>query len=190
MVRGWSNFPGVRMVLMAQKALIKRHLVAMKVVVKRNRHAPQEQLIHELNRVNQGWANYHRRTVAAKTFQTRDNALYLQLRRWAKRRHPHKGGRWIASKYWHVQEGKAGSSGVRKHSQAHVQKHIKVKGAASPYDGDLLYWSQRLKNHPMCNGVKGVLLRKQQGKCRWCGLLFQDTECSPWVLSCVKKMVS
>ncbi len=85
---------------------MKRHLAAMKVVVERNRHAPQEKLMQELNQVNRGWANYHRRTVAAKTFQTCDNVLYLQLRRWAKRRHPHKGGHWIANKYWHVQEGK------------------------------------------------------------------------------------
>ncbi|WP_269822462.1 HNH endonuclease [Dictyobacter vulcani] len=28
----------------------------------------------------------------------------------------------------------------------------------------------------MFNGVKGALLRKQQGKCRWCGLLLQDTD--------------
>ena len=28
----------------------------------------------------------------------------------------------------------------------------------------------------MFNGVKGALLRKQQGKCRWCELLFQDTD--------------
>ena len=28
----------------------------------------------------------------------------------------------------------------------------------------------------MCNGVKGALLRKQQGKCRWCELLFQDPD--------------
>lgn len=172
---------GFKTILAPSKEAVKRHLAAIKEVVVRNRQAPQEKLIHELNRVNGGWANYHRRAVAAKTFQTCDNVLYLQLRRWAKRRHPHKGGPWIANKYWHVQEGKgwhfrSQETTLWKHSPAHVQKHIKVKGAASPYAGDLLYRSQRLKNHPMCNGVKGILLRKQQGKCRWCELLFQDTD--------------
>jgi RNA-directed DNA polymerase len=160
---------------------VKRHLAEMKVVIERNRHAPQEKLIGELNRVNRGWANYHRRTVASKTFHSCDNVLYLQLRRWARRRHPHKGGHWIANKYWHVQEGngwqfRSQQAMLWKHGQAHVQKHIKVKGAASPYDGNLLYWSQRLKTHPIFNGEKGALLRKQQGKCRWCELLFQDTD--------------
>jgi len=49
-----------------------------------------------------------------------------------------------------------------------------VKGTASPYDGNLLYWSQRLKTHPLLHATKAKLLQKQQGKCRWCELLFQD----------------
>jgi RNA-directed DNA polymerase len=59
-----------------------------------------------------------------------------------------------------------------------VQRHIKVKGTASPYNGDLLYGSQRLTNHPMFTGVTGAVLRKRHGTCRWCGLLFQDTDLS------------
>ena len=85
------------------------------------------------------------------------------------------------NKYWHVDEGQGWHFRTQKvtlwkHSQAHVQKHIKVKGTASPYNGDLLYWSRRLTTHPMFNGMKGALLRKQKGKCRWCGLLFGDTD--------------
>ncbi len=172
---------GFKTIITPSKEAVKHHLADMKGVIERNRHAPQETLIQELNRVNRGWANYHRRTAASKTFHSCDNVLYLQLRRWAKRRHPNKGGHWIANKYWHVQEGqgwqfRSQQAPLWKHGQAHVQKHIKVKGTASPYDGDLLYWSQRLKTHPMFNGVKGALLRKQQGKCRWCELLFQDTD--------------
>ncbi len=172
---------GFKTIITPSKEAVKRHLADMKMVIDRHRHTPQEKLIGELNRVNRGWANYHRRTAASKTFHSCDNGLYLQLRRWARRRHPHKGGHWIANKYWHVQEGKgwhfsSQEATLWKHGQAHIQKHIKVKGTASPYDGNRLYWSQRLKTHPMFNGVKGALLRKQQGKCRWCGLLFQDTD--------------
>ncbi len=172
---------GFKTIITPSKEAVKRHVADMKVVIERNRHASQEKLIGELNRVNRGWANYHRRTAASKTFHSCDNVLYLQLRRWAKHRHPHKGGRWMANKYWHVREGKgwqfrSQETTLWKHGQAHVQKHIKVKGTASPYDGDLLYWSQRLSTHPLFNGVKGALLRKQRGKCRWCELLFQDTD--------------
>jgi RNA-directed DNA polymerase len=172
---------GFKTIITPSKEAVKRHCADMKVVIDRNRHAPQEKLIDELNRVNRGWANYHRPTAASKTFHSCDHLLYLQLKRWAKRRHPNKGGHWIANKYWHVDEGqgwqfRSPQAKLWNHGQAHVQRHIKVKGAVSPYDGDLLYWSQRLKQHPLCNGVKGILLRKQQGKCRWCELLFQDTD--------------
>lgn len=172
---------GFKTIITPSKEAVKCHVADMKEVIKRNLHAPQEKLIEELNRVNRGWANYHRRTSASKTFHRCDHVLYLQLRRWARRRHPHKGGRWIADKYWHVREGKGWQFRSQEtllwnHSQAHVQKHIKIKGTASPYDGNLHYWCQRLKTHPMFNGVKGALLRKQQGTCRWCGLLLRDTD--------------
>ncbi|WP_236031889.1 HNH endonuclease [Ktedonospora formicarum] len=60
------------------------------------------------------------------------------------------------------------------HDQAVIERHTKVKGAASPYDGNLLYWSTRLSKHPLLNGTKGKLLHKQKGKCRWCELHFRD----------------
>jgi RNA-directed DNA polymerase len=172
---------GFKTIIFPSKEAVKRHHAGIKEVIKRNQDASQEQLIKELNRVNRGWANYHRRTVASKTFHRCDHVLYLQLRRWAKRRHPHKGMRWIVNKYWHVEEGKGWNfrsqeTMLWKHGQAHIQRHIKVKGTASPYDGNMMYWSQRLRTHPMFNGVKGALLHKQQGRCRWCGLLLQDTD--------------
>ncbi len=60
--------------------------------------------------------------------------------------------------------------------RGHIQYHIKVKGTASPYDGNLPYWSQRLSRHPLLNGTKGKLLQKQGGKCLLCGLHFQDDD--------------
>ena len=63
---------------------------------------------------------------------------------------------------------------MRKHNETAIQRHVKVKGAASPYDGNLLYWSQRLKNHPTTRGTLAMLLYKQQGKCRWCELTFRE----------------
>jgi RNA-directed DNA polymerase len=172
---------GFKTIIRPSNEAVKRHAADMKTVIERNRHASQEKLIVELNRVNRGWANYHRRTVASQTFHRCDQVLYLQLRRWAKRRHPHKGGHWIVNRYWHVDKGQgwhfqSQQATLWKHGQAHVQRHIKVKGTASPYNGDLLYWSQRLTHHPMFNGMKGALLRKQHGTCRWCGLLLQDTD--------------
>src|SRR6266699_1888793 len=63
---------------------------------------------------------------------------------------------------------------LRMHSTTPIQRYTKVKGMASPYDGNTLYWSQRLKTHPLMHETKARLLRKQQGKCRWCELYFKD----------------
>ena len=52
----------------------------------------------------------------------------------------------------------------------------KVKGQASPFDGNLLYWAKRLKDHPLTKTTLGKLLQKQQGKCRWCELLFWEED--------------
>ena len=63
---------------------------------------------------------------------------------------------------------------LRTHSRLAIQRYTKVKGEVSPYDGNMLYWSKRLKDHPLLSGTLGKLLHKQQGKCRWCELSFRD----------------
>lgn len=62
---------------------------------------------------------------------------------------------------------------LRLHQKTTIQHYVKVKGRASPYDGNWFYWSQRLKSHPMMNKTKARLLQKQHGICRWCSMLFK-----------------
>jgi len=171
---------GFKTIIKPSKEAIKRHIAATKQVIRGSRAASQEQLIKDLTPIVRGWANYYHTKVAKVAFLTCDDALYHQLRRWAKRRHPNKDMHWIMGKYWRVDDGQgwvfATPDGVklRKHRATPIQQHIKVKGKASPYDGNLLYWAQRLRRHPMLNWQLGKLLNKQQGKCRWCGLFFKD----------------
>lgn len=60
------------------------------------------------------------------------------------------------------------------HSDIPIKRHVKVRKAASPYDGNLVYWAQRLRNHPLVNTKTGYLLRLQGGRCASCGLYFRD----------------
>ena len=53
-------------------------------------------------------------------------------------------------------------------------KYVKVKGDKSPYDGDLVYWSTRMGRNPELPDAKAILLKKQKGKCNWCGLYFRN----------------
>jgi RNA-directed DNA polymerase len=170
---------GFKTIIKPSKEAEKRHIAELGKIIRKNQNASQGQLIRELNPVIRGWTNYHRTMVAGKTFSRCRTNLFQQLQQWGHRRHPNKGKRWIANKYWHVDTGEGWNFTDEKaklwtHDRTHIQRHTKVKDTASPYNGDLLYWSQRLSKHPMLNTEKGKLLQKQEGKCRWCGLLFQD----------------
>ncbi|WP_392408295.1 reverse transcriptase domain-containing protein [Chlorogloeopsis fritschii PCC 9212] len=46
-------------------------------------------------------------------------------------------------------------------------RHIKVKGNKSPFDGDLVYWSER--NSKLYDGITSRLLNKQNHTCGYCG---------------------
>jgi len=172
---------GFKTIITPSKEAVKRHLRDIGKVISHRPTASQGQLIKELNPKIRGWTNYHRTVVAGKTFGRCQYTLFHQLFRWAYRRHPNKGKRWVASKYWHVEEGTwtftDGRSKLWTHDLTKIQRHTKVKGTASPFDGNLLYWSKRLRSHPLLSGTKARLLQKQQGKCKWCGLFFEDADC-------------
>jgi RNA-directed DNA polymerase len=55
--------------------------------------------------VLRGWAMYYRYSDANRAFEKVDYELWKLLWRWAKRRHPHKGKKWILDKYFGKVEG-------------------------------------------------------------------------------------
>jgi RNA-directed DNA polymerase len=173
---------GFKTIITPSKEAIRRHLEETRKIIKKHARARQDKLIRALNPVVHGWTNYYRTVVAMETFAYCRSVLFHQLESWAKRRHPNKGVHWTLNKYWHTEEGEGWKfqtqegKKLREHTQTHIQRHIKVKGTASPYDGNLLYWSTRLRNHPIVAGRLGRVLQKQQGKCKWCGLLFKDAD--------------
>jgi RNA-directed DNA polymerase len=171
---------GFKTIIKPSKEAVKRHTHEINRRLRTLRAASQETLIKELNPVIRGWANYYRTVSSSKIFSWCDHNGYLQLMQWARHKHPTRGGKWLAQRYWRTKEQRhwvfMTSQGVqlRDHSQTAISYHTKVRGTASPYDGKLLYWSQRLKRHPLVEGKLAKLLRDQHGKCRYCGLTFKD----------------
>jgi hypothetical protein len=49
-----------------------------------------------------------------------------------------------------------------------------VAGTKSPFDGNWVYWSKRLQHYPLLTFRQAKLLKKQEGKCRWCRLYFKQ----------------
>ena len=107
----------------------------------------QEALIRKLNPSLRGWANYFRNAVAKRTFSTVDHYLFQKLWLWAKRRHPTKSATWKRQRYfmaagdgWNfsvripLAEGKSRVLKLYGMAQTRIERHIKVRGAANPFD--------------------------------------------------------
>lgn len=177
----YGKLLGFKTRIKPSKEAIKRHILALNHRMKQLRSVPQWKLIKELNPMIWGWSNYYRSVVSSSVFSTCDRHVWFQLQSWARRRHARKKRSWIDAKYWKQVEGRDTfctplGAQLRLHRDTAIQRHKKVRGTASPYDGNLLYWSQRLKAHPLMHARRAKLLHKQQGKCRWCGLLFRDED--------------
>ena len=163
------------------KAAQHTHLHQMHEEVRHRRASSQAGLIHRLNPIIRGWSNYYATVAAKRTFVRMDTGLYANLRRWAHRRHPDKSAWWISEKYWHPREGQwtcKTPDGIKlwRQSDTPIRRHTKVTGMRSPYDGDWVYWATRLGRHPELPRTWATLLKRQGGRCSWCGLYFKHGE--------------
>jgi len=174
---------GFKTLITPSRAAITRQRTKLHHLITHAKQATQHTLIGALAPHVRGWSNYYSRVVSARVFRTLDHALYAQLRSWAMSRHPNKSKHWIMGKYWRVDEGKGWrfqpleGRALTLHSHTPIRRHVKVQATRSPYDGDWVYWSTRLGRHPTISLRVARHLRKQQGRCRACGLYFteQDT---------------
>jgi len=178
---------GYKTLIRPSKEAIKRHTREVGLSLRKLRNAPIVKVISELNPVIRGWSNYYRWVVCSEDFATCDHITYQQLIRWSNARQHGKGKREAGRKY-HIRIGTRTRFGtyikdnggnpipiyVRHHADTHSQDYVKIKGTASPYDGNLLYWAKRLKQHPLVNNEKAKLLKIQQWQCPRCGLYFKD----------------
>jgi len=175
---------GFKTIITPSKDKMKVHYDRVASIIESHKSAPQTALIGHLNPIIRGWANYYSTVVSKDAYTEQDNLMYLKLRAWAKRRHPNKSGKWVANKYWQTIGGdnwvfataRDGKNPLQlcKHSATEIVRHVKVKGDASHYDGNLAYWSSRMGKHPEASLKVATLLKRQNGKCIHCGLLFKD----------------
>jgi RNA-directed DNA polymerase len=177
---------GFKTLIKPSKKAIKKHYDAIAEIINAHKSAPQAVLIAKLNPVIRGWVNYYSTVVSKETFSTLDHLVYQKLSRWAQRRHPNKSGAWVTRKYWHTVGGDNWVFSVTKdgfvaetlirYSSKPIVRHIKVKGNASPFDGNLKYWSSRRGEHPLVPTRVAKLLKEQKGKCAHCGLYFREDD--------------
>jgi RNA-directed DNA polymerase len=175
--RTYRGKPGFKTLIKPSKKVCKRQLAEMREVIRQYRGAPQAALIKTLNPKIWGWTQYHRVSVAKKTFSRMDAQLYRKLYRWSRFRHPRKKGRWCVRRYWKQRGNRKnfgdGTTWLVKYSDTTIKRHIKVRGDKSPYDGDWPYWIQRRGRDPTKSTPVLNLLKRQKCRCGLCGLYFK-----------------
>lgn len=177
---------GFKTIITPSKEKQKVHYDKIAAVIEAHKTAPQAALISRLNLIIRGWANYYSTVISKEAFSDLDSLIFLKLFAWAKRRHPNKQKEWVVKKYWQTIKGdnwvfatrSEGKNPMRlqKHSATEIKRHVKVKGESSPYDGNLVYWSTRMGNNPEMPKRVSKLLKKQKGKCTYCGLIFREND--------------
>jgi RNA-directed DNA polymerase len=142
-----------------------------------------------LNPIIRGWANYYRPVVSSKTFKTLDAWMYLRETRYVQHMHPTKPQYWKKSRYWgrmHRQRHDNWVFGDKhtgivllKFSWFNIQRHVVIKGTASPDNPALIeYWEERQKRKARSLPPGKQKIAQQQGHvCPVCGdTLFNEEE--------------
>jgi RNA-directed DNA polymerase len=138
-------------------------------------------IVRKLNPVIRGWANYYRIAVASKTFSKLDSWMFRREVRYVNHKHPKKPKHWKKAKYWGklnanrqdrwVFGDKQKGSNLLKFSWSPIERHVLVKGRASPDDPDLReYWQERkMAKAKDFMSSRRRMARKQGGTCPVCG---------------------
>ena len=175
---------GFKTIITPSKAKQKKHYEAIAEMIEAHKGVNQATLIKLLNPVISGWSNYYSTVVSKEAFSHQDYLIFQKLVAWARHRHADKSWEWISRKYWQTIGGDQwvfatrpedkDPQTLRKHNATPIVRHIKVKGDASPFNGDFIYWSTRMGKHPEAPHRVSKLLKWQKGKCALCKLFFRD----------------
>ena len=155
------------------------HYRRLTEIVARHQASPQEALIGQLNPVISGWCNYYRTAASKRTFSKVQHQFHWRLQKWARRRHPKEGRRAVVERYWRPPGWSfkpPNGTPLREHDRTRIVRHIKVRDAKTPFDGDWVYWAGRRGYYPGVSRTLALLLKWQHGKCARCGLFFMPND--------------
>jgi RNA-directed DNA polymerase len=172
---------GFKLTIKPSKEKVKEHLRKIKGVIRKHKSSPQYALIKRLNPIIRGWSKYYSTVVSKETFSLCDHQVWQKLRRWAKCRHNGKSSKWIMRKYWRRIDGAihfATKENYRllKHAETPIKRFAKARLDKSPYDGDWVYWSNRMGKNPNTSNRIAMLLKRQKGKCPFCNNYFNSKD--------------
>jgi RNA-directed DNA polymerase len=139
---------GGKLLIKPPKGRILAFLRRIQETIDRRKAATPGDLIADLNRKIRGHCAYYRHVVSSRAFSYIEHRIWRMLWRWARRRHPNKGHRWIWEKYFTHLHGRNGvftgetdnAKGQRRRlylfmaSTMEIRRHVGVQQTANPYD--------------------------------------------------------
>src|SRR5216684_7908335 len=170
-----------KLLIKPSKAAVRRLRERLAAEMRTLRGGNAMAVIAKLNPVIRGWTAYYRGVVSSEVFSSLDTYMWKLLYKWSTWRHKNKPKRWIVGRYFgkfskfrndHWVFGDRGSGAhLVKFSWTAIERHVPVKGAASPDDPALAsYWAERRKKvKPPLDRYTLRLLARQNGRCPLCG---------------------
>ena len=174
-----------------------RIIQCIRKIIQENKSASSYALIALLSSRIIGWANYFRFGECQKDFSKIDYIIFKQIRAWVFRRkskglrsrqklkekyfpngntYTFRGNQyqnnWILTGRTPDKEGNIKQNFLPKMSWVSSTQHIKIKGNASPYDGNHLYWAKRTSKYSGFSNKVNKLIKIQNGCCGICGVPF------------------
>jgi len=181
------KYPNGQLLTRPSKKNVKVFLDGIRELIREARSTTTADLIIALNPKIRGWANYHSHAASKRVYQRVDYAIFQSLWRWAVRRHPNKGKRWIKDKYFgqrgnrnwcffgtQEDDGQPRKLWLYYAFQTPIRRHVKVKSEANPYDPVWETYFERREEVRMLATLRGqsflrYLWQEQQGICPVCG---------------------
>lgn len=170
-----------------QKSKVLLFLKRIREWLKRHPSMDTEGLIKQLNPILRGWGNYYLPWVSKNVFGYVDHETWKALWAWCLRRHPQKGKRWIAKKYFQSLDNRAwvfatrtksrrGEEmwlNIKRVSDIPIIRHILIKDNASPDNPQQRdYWQLRHARRANKEWKKGSrfhnVARNQNWRCVVC----------------------
>lgn len=190
-----------KLLIYPSRASKARLLERIRSILQKNRAASAYNLIQQLRPRIIGWANYFQYSECSKDFNKMDYYIFQQLRAWVFRRKS-KGLRSrtkIREKYfpkgkeylfrgknhannwilWGQTKGKGGKvleAFLPRLSWVPSRQYVKIKGTASPYDGNHLYWAKRMEKYSGFSHSISKLIKRQYGQCAICKQYFTPVD--------------
>lgn len=185
-----------RVKISPSKESVKGLTNKIRTIIQNNKSTSSYGLIYLLRPILIEWGSYFRYCECKKTFKKVDNVVFNQIRAWVFRRATRQGRMTVKQKYFpenrvytfqkreyranwilngskSLKGGKPRTTHLPKMTWISSENFVKVKGVASVYDGNYLYWAKKCPQYSKLSIRVCTLLNRQKEKCSICKKKFQ-----------------